>query len=100
MFFREIINLISVVRVQDIYGDFAETETSTQVFADKKSIKQSEFYQAMSIGIRPEITFVIREIDYSNQDKLQYNNKKYDILRSYSIDGELIELICKGYSKK
>lgn len=100
MFFREVIDLISVTRTQDDYGDFTETETTNTVYADKKSIRQSEFYQAMTIGIRPEISFIIREVDYNDEDKLQYNSKKYDIIRTYSIDGELIELICKGYSKK
>ena len=100
MFFREIVDLIAITRTQDSYGASVEAETLKQVFADKKSIRQSEFYQAMNIGFRPEIMFVIREIDYNDEDELQYNSKKYDIIRTHSTDGELIELICKGYSKK
>ena len=96
MFFREIIDLVNITKVTNDYGDIVESETLTQVFADKQSIRQSEFYQAFATGLRPELMFVIREVDYNNQPRIKYNSKYYNIIRTYGKDGELLELICEG----
>ena len=96
MLFRDIVDLISVTKTINGIGDQVEVEASKQVFADKKHIRQSEFYQAMATGLKPELMFVIREIDYSNEPRLKYNNKYYNIIRTYSKNGELLELICEG----
>jgi SPP1 family predicted phage head-tail adaptor len=96
MFFRETVDLVSITQTTNAIGDFVDTETTSTVFADKQSIRQSEFYQAYATGLRPEIMFVIRQIDYSNQPRLKWNNKYYNIIRTFDKDGELVELICEG----
>ena len=96
MFFREIIDLVSITQTTNDIGDFVDTEATTTVYADKHSIRQSEFYQAYATGLRPELMFVIREVDYDNQPRIKYNNKYYNIIRTFSRDGELLELICEG----
>jgi SPP1 family predicted phage head-tail adaptor len=96
MLFREVIYLVNIAKTTNKYGDTVEAETLKTVYADKKSIRQSEFYQAHATGLRPEIMFVIREIDYNNQPRIKYNNKYYNIIRNYSKNGELIELLCEG----
>lgn len=96
MFFRDTVDLVNVTRVVNDIGDYVDTETLTTVFADKQSIRQSEFYQAMATGLRPEFMFVIREVDYNNQPKIKYNSKYYNIIRTFIKDGELLELICEG----
>jgi len=96
MFFRDTVDLIGVTQSENNIGDFIDTETVTTVFADKQSIRQSEFYQAFATGLRPEIMIVIRAVDYTEQPRLKYNNKYYNIIRTFDKDGELIELICEG----
>lgn len=96
MLFREVIDLISIATTENDMGDPIETETKLQVFADKQSIRQSEFYQAAATGLRPELMFVVRSIDYNQQPKLEYNSKTYTIIRTYEKDGELMELVCQG----
>ena len=98
MFFREIIDLVNITKPKttNTAGDVIEIETLTQVFADKQSVRQSEFYQALGTGLKPEIMFVVREIDYDNQPRIKYNNKYYNIIRVYGKNGELLELICEG----
>lgn len=96
MLFRDVVNLIEVTSTVNELGDPIEKEIKTEVFADKQSIRQSEFYQAAATGLRPELMFVIRSIDYSQQPRLEYNNKTYFIIRTYEKDGELIELVCQG----
>lgn len=96
MLFRDVIKLISTTTTENDMGDIIETPIEHEVFADKQSVRQSEFYQAAATGLRPELMFVVRSIDYQGEIRLKYNNKEYNIIRTYDKDGELTELICQG----
>ena len=97
MLFRDTVRLISFTDSINNIGDPVETRVYTStIFANKKSIRQSEFYQAHATGLRPELSFIIREADYSQQPALEYDSKDYRIIRTFSKNGELIELICEG----
>lgn len=96
MLFRDVVTLIDVAYATNGIGDTIETEIRTEVFADKQSIRQSEFYQAAATGLRPELMFVVRSIDYNQQPKLDYDGKTYTIIRAYDKDGEFTELVCQG----
>ena len=93
--FKDIINLISRTTTTDSIGDTVEVETSKQVFANKKSIRQSEYYQALSAGLKPELTFEIHSFEYSAEKKLTYDSKAYNIIRTFE-KGDFIELICEA----
>lgn len=70
----------------------------TKVYANKKSVKRSEFYQAQAAGFKPEKVFEVRTIEF-NEDKhthVKYNNVIYKILRSYEVDSEITELTLTG----
>ena len=95
MYFSDKIELIAITVTENSMGDMIETETKTEVFANRKSIRQSEFYQAAATGLRPEIMFEVWSEEYSNQPKLKYGNKLYTIIRVYD-KGERTELICQG----
>jgi len=77
-------------------GDVINAPVKREVYADKQSIRQSEFYQAATTGLRPQFMFVVRTIDYNQEPKLEYNSKTYNIIRTYDKDGEMTELICQG----
>ena len=95
MLFRDVIKLISITESVNALGDPVQSKTkSSDIFADKQSIRQSEFYQAAATGLRPEIMFVIRDSEYNQEPALEYNSKEYNIIRTYSKDGEFVELIC------
>lgn len=96
MLFRDVVKLISITVTENDMGDIIETPVEREVFADKQSIRQSEFYQAAATGLRPELMFVVRSIDYEGEPRLKYSGKEYTIIRTYDKDGELIELICQG----
>ena len=96
MLFRDVIKLISYTTTENELGDTIEVSTERQVFADKQSVRQSEFYQAAATGLRPELMFVVRTIEYNGETRLKYNGKIYDIIRTYDKDGELTELVCQG----
>lgn len=96
MLWRDVIDLISETHSENAMGDVITANTLKQVFANKKSIRQSEFYQAHSSGLKPEIMFEIRAIDYSGEKSIQYDGKRYSIIRQFSKNGEIVELICEG----
>ena len=96
MLFKDVVKLISITYTENSIGDIIESKTVKEVFANKKSIRQSEFYQAQASGLKPEIMFEIREIDYLDEKILSYESKEYNIIRTYSKDDELIELVCQG----
>lgn len=99
MLWRDKVNLISSTNTVNNMGDVIEVPVSKEVYANKQSIRQTEFYQATATGLRPELMFIIHSIDYNQESKLEYpvgSNKLYTIIRTYEKNGELIELICQG----
>jgi SPP1 family predicted phage head-tail adaptor len=94
MMWREIVELIELTPTPDGVGGLTETETTRTVFADKKSIRSTEFYQAHAVGLKPEITLVIRQVDYAGESRLRWFGKVFDVLRTYSKNDELLELTC------
>jgi SPP1 family predicted phage head-tail adaptor len=93
--FKDVINIISIVNTVDEGGDTVQVETPRQVFANKKSIKQSEYYQALSVGLKPEVTFEIYSFEYEDERKLTYETKPYNIIRTFE-KGDFVELICEA----
>lgn len=97
MLFRDVINLLSQTTYEENeLGDQIEVPGEPrQVFANKKSIRQSEFYQAQATGLRPEIMFEVRSIEYNNEPKISFENKEYTIIRAFD-KGEMTEIVCSG----
>ena len=93
MLFNITIDLISTTVSTNEIGDYVEAETSNTVFADEKEVMQSEFYQAMAQGLKPERVFVIRLADYNDERIVEHENTRYEVIRTYELDGELIEIV-------
>ena len=55
MGFNDVITLVSYTETTDRYGRVVRQETTTDVFAQVRSIGQSEFYQAAASGLKPTI---------------------------------------------
>lgn len=99
--FDSVIKLISEYKVVDEYGDVASEETERSVFAELKSIGQSEFYQAQALGLKPEIKFVLPDyLEYKGEQRLKFQDfceeeeQEYTVLRTYR-NGNTLELVCK-----
>jgi len=96
MLFRDVIELLGRTLEQDeLTGEVRHVETPRQVFANRKSVRQSEFYAASMAGLRPEIMFEIRSIEYQGERALRYHDRRHDIIRTYD-RGEITELVCTG----
>ena len=100
MMWRDVVTLVDQVAGNNEYGDQTFVQIPTQVFANKKSVRQSEFYQAFAHGLKPELMFEVRTIDYNNQTILIFNFKEYNVIRAYSKNDEVTELICTGVVPK
>jgi SPP1 family predicted phage head-tail adaptor len=83
-----------------IKGEPVQSMVYHEVFANKKSVRQSEFYQASIAGLKPELVFEIRSFEYNNDKKLRYPSGDtgivYDIIRTYD-RGEIIELTVSSF---
>lgn len=67
----------------------------TTVFANKKSVRQSEFYQAAGVGLKPELVFEIKSFEYSDNRYVKHEGKLYNILRTY-VRNDIMELVVTG----
>lgn len=92
---RDIAQLISYTETKDDIGDTIQTPSERQVFVNKKSVRQNEYYQSLSAGLKPELMLEIRSIDYNNEEELEFDDKKYRVMRTFERKGEITELICE-----
>lgn len=95
-----IIILIGETTTVDEYGDLVRTPIERPVFAEEKSVGQTEFYQAAAAGLRPEIKFVLADyLDYQGEKRLRYTpfagtEEEYTVVRTYRKD-ERLEIVCR-----
>jgi SPP1 family predicted phage head-tail adaptor len=83
-----IVNLISKATItKNEIGEAIYTEKSNQIFAKKKSVKQSEYFQAAAAGFKPEIVIEIYSFEYNNEEICEMEGKRFKIYRSYPISG-------------
>ena len=71
----------------------SDEAVSGPVFANRKSVRSSEFYQAAQNGLRLETVLEVRLADYQDQQHLLWNNRKYAIERTYK-KTDIVELVC------
>lgn len=94
--YNEVIQLRSYTESVNDYGIPTRTTNDRTVFAQLKSIGQSEFYQAAADGLKPELKFILADYyDYQNEKEIVYNNKVYSVLRTYR-DNNKIEITVYG----
>ncbi|MCA0754909.1 phage head closure protein [Paenibacillus sp. N4] len=98
MMWRDVVGLIQEVLVPSPYGGSTKTDGQPrEVFANAKSVKGVEFYQALAVGVKAEKIFEIRAAEYQDEPKLLHEGTTYHVVRTYSRDGELIDLTCSRY---
>lgn len=73
-----------------------EIPVEVSVWAKKKSVWQREFYAAAAFDLRPEIIFVLWQQDYNGEIQVKYDDKDYQVIRSFEPNKEEIELYCSG----
>ncbi|MCK9191251.1 MAG: phage head closure protein [Sphaerochaetaceae bacterium] len=76
------IEIGNLVETED-HGETVKTYEFRTILAKKKSIRSSEFYQAATAGMKPELTFEIYVFEFNNDEVIKYNGKIYTIIRTY-----------------
>jgi SPP1 family predicted phage head-tail adaptor len=62
-----------------------------EVFAERVSVSQSEFFNAGQQDLKPEYCFKVVNGEYNGEDRLTYEGTVYAIYRTYE-KGDKIEL--------
>ena len=92
--YNDVITLLTIIETPNEIGDLVETITKNEVFAQVRSIGMKEKYEALAVGLKPELTFVIADyFDYENQESIEYEEKKYSVLRTYKRDTNELEIV-------
>ena len=87
---NEVLILIQQTQGVDEYGDPVIQETSREVFGRLQSVGQSEFYQAHTTGLKPELKFVLADyLDYDGETLVEHGANRYRVLRTYRSGQEL-----------
>lgn len=92
--FKDIVELVGFTVELDELLQEVKTPVKKQVFANKRSVSQTEFFNGGQGGLRPQYQFEIRLSEYSDESELIFNGKTYSIYRVYE-KGENIELYCE-----
>ena len=82
MEYSEIIYLISETEGVDEIGNIITTSSSqTKSYAKVQSVRTNEFYNAVEVGLSPSIEFVIKKLNYSGENLIEWNGNKYQVIR-------------------
>lgn len=96
MEYSEIIYLIGSVKKEDEIGNILSIDKcKRKVYAKIQSVRSNEFYNALDVGLNPNCEFVIKKLNYSKEEELEWNNERYKIIRTiYPKDKFDIVLVC------
>lgn len=90
--YNEIIELGRTGIRENAAADQIEATVYREVFAEVKSVSQSEFYTAAQSGLTPAFKFVLADYyDYNGEELVRYNGELYRVIRTYRA-GVTIEL--------
>ena len=79
----------------DIGNSISSSNTSKKCYAKKQSVRQNEFYNATMVGLTPSCEFVIKRLNYSGQNELEWNNERFEIIRTTDPKNKFdIVLVC------
>lgn len=66
---------------------------SEKVWCQAKSIRMTEAYQSMAVGMKPELALVLRQEDYNGEQRVKYGGIVYRTLRTYRTGRSKIEIV-------
>lgn len=92
MYFKDVGYLCKEKNTLDKHHRPKITYEEELVFCNIKSIGMTEFYQAQSVGLKPEIKVEVKLVDLNDITHFKYEGKLYKVLRINKKE-DLIELI-------
>jgi len=97
--FNQIITLIKRIPngTVDEYGDPVDVEERRDLFCAVMSIGQTEFYQAATAGVKPQIKAIISDyLDYQDEQEAVVDGILYKVLRTYRKQSNELEITLYG----
>ncbi len=89
------LTLIGMMWEEDEIGVQVPVETETVILCGVKSVGRSEFYNAAVTGLKPALVFIVHGYEYSGEQTVKFDGKRYKVIRSYAVDFEELELTCE-----
>ena len=68
------------------------TFSETEVFCNEKSVTSDEFYKSCQEGNEIKAILEIKQVDYSKEQYVFYDNELFKVKRTYKTNREDIEL--------
>ena len=91
---EHVVKLRTVTVTADTGGFPTKAVSTVDVFADMKSVRQSEFYAANANGKRLDNVLVINADDWNGATEVELNGVVYSIERAYQVGLGRVELTC------
>ncbi len=79
-----------------VLGEVIKTWEYASVYANKKSVKQSEFYNAANVSLKPELVFEVNSDEFNNEERVRFDGREYEIIRTFDSGEGIMELIVSG----
>lgn len=89
------IKLISSMFQNDEYGVGRKTEEVREVFADVKTVTQTEWFNGGRNGLNPAYKMVLYAFEYNDEQTIEYSGKRYNVYRTFQPNPDKIELYCQ-----
>ena len=96
MLWKDEIKLINKTTTIDAIGDTVEVETKAPVFVNKMAYRTSAVTEALRSGLKPKYSFEVREAEYNDQGKVEYEGVVYKVITTAPKKNECIEIVCEG----
>lgn len=89
---NDFIDIVRKGHIQDEYGVSKKTEEIIKdIPCEVKSATANEWFEGGRMGLNPDYTFVINELDYNKETTVIYEGTRYAVYRTYK-RGDDIEL--------
>lgn len=90
--FDSVATLVSERIDFDELGNEKIITAEKQIFCNKKSVNQSEFFKASEAGLKPQLMILVFAVDYNGENKIKVDDKVYYIYRTYQKNKDKLEL--------
>ena len=95
---NEVVKLIAQTMTVNTAGDSIAVETEREVFAKVESIGLKRKLEAMEAGLKLEYKFTLEdEYEYDDEELLEYNGKRYNIVNVFINSFKQPELLTARY---
>lgn len=91
--FDEVVHLVDESKfTTDNLGNKDYSKVMTEVFCNVNSVDRNQFYDASTRGYKLSYVITLNEFEYNNEPKILYNDNEYEVVRTYLLDREMLEI--------